>query len=112
MTSLGCSVERKVEEIDVVRETMRTHVVLPKELVEEVDRLVGQRKRSAFLTEAVSEKVARERRDRALARTAGFLAPGSHPEWASPEDVSAWVRELRAFDRAGAAREPAKRPAR
>ena len=85
-------------------ETIRTHVVFPKELVEAVDRLVGRRKRSAFLTEAVTEKVERERLGRALERTAGFLAPGAHPEWETPERVSAWVRELRAVDRDGTER--------
>ena len=76
-------------------ETIRTHVVLPKELVEAVDRLVGPRKRSAFLVRAVDEKIGRERLGRALATTAGFLAEETHPEWETPEQVSAWVHELR-----------------
>jgi metal-responsive CopG/Arc/MetJ family transcriptional regulator len=79
-------------------ETIRTHVVFPKELVEAVDRLVGPRKRSAFLVRAVEEKIDRERLERALATTAGFLAQGTHPEWETPEQVSAWVRELRSLD--------------
>ena len=79
-------------------QTIRTHVVFPKELVAEVDRLVGQRKRSAFVTEAVAEKVARERLGRALETTAGILAGDAYPKWETPEKVSAWVRELRAVD--------------
>ena len=78
--------------------TIRTHVVFPKELVEEIDRLVGPRKRSVFLVQAVEEKIGRERLGRALATTAGFLAEGTHPEWETPEQVSAWVHELRSLD--------------
>jgi predicted transcriptional regulator len=79
-------------------ETIRTHIVFPKELVEAVDRLVGPRKRSAFFVEAVEEKIDRERLGKALATTGGFLAEGTHPEWETPEQVSAWVHELRLHD--------------
>lgn len=76
-------------------ETIRTHIVFPKDLVEAVDRLVGPRNRSAFLVQAVEEKIGRERLKGALATTAGFLAEGTHPEWETPEQVSAWVRDVR-----------------
>jgi hypothetical protein len=79
-------------------ETIRTHIVFPKELVEAVDRLVGPRKRSAFFVEAVEEKIDRERLGKALSTTGGFLAEGTHPEWETPEQVSAWVHELRSLD--------------
>ena len=78
--------------------TIRTHVVFPKELVEAVDRLVGPRKRSRFFVQAIEEKLERERLGRALPTTAGFLAKGTHPEWGTPEQVSAWVHELRSLD--------------
>jgi hypothetical protein len=79
-------------------EMIRTHIVVPKELVEAVDRLVGPRKRSAFLVQAVEEKMSRERLGRALATTAGFLNGETHPVWETPEQVSAWVHELRSLD--------------
>ena len=82
----------------MIRETVRTHVVLPKELVEAVDSMVGQRRRSQFVEEAVKEKVARERQRTALeelARAGGVLSKEDHPEWATPEQTSAWVRQLR-----------------
>lgn len=47
---------------------------------------------------AIEEKIDRERLGRALAATAGFLAEGTHPEWGTPEQVSAWVHELRSHD--------------
>ena len=80
-------------------ETIRTHVVFPKDLVEAVDRLVGPRKRSAFFVQAVEEKIDREQLGNALTTTAGFLAGETHPEWETPEQVSAWVHELRSTDR-------------
>lgn len=79
-------------------ETIRTHIVFPKALVDAVDDLVGQRKRSAFVAEAVAEKVEREHMGRALAETAGSLDPDSHPEWATGEMISAWVRKSRDID--------------
>jgi hypothetical protein len=86
-------------------EMIQTHIVFPKELVEAVDQLVGPRKRSAFFAQAVEEKIGRERLGRALATTAGFLAEETHPEWGTPEQVSAWVHELRALDREANKRE-------
>ena len=46
---------------------------------------------------AIEEKIDRERLGRAHATTAGFLAEGNHPEWETPEQVSAWVHELRSL---------------
>jgi predicted transcriptional regulator len=89
----------------MVEETVRTHIVLPKELINAVDRLVGRRKRSTFFAQAVAEKLERERLGRALAATAGFLERDAHPEWQTPEDVSAWVRDLRLHDNVAGQRE-------
>jgi metal-responsive CopG/Arc/MetJ family transcriptional regulator len=82
----------------VVEEMMRTHVVLPRDLVEAVDRLVGQRKRSEFVAAAVCERLDRENLRAALRETAGSLNLADYPEWSTPEKTSAWVRELRRED--------------
>jgi polysaccharide deacetylase 2 family uncharacterized protein YibQ len=76
---------------------MRTHVVLPDELVEEIDRLVGPRKRSRFIEKAVREQVRREGGS-AVAAAAGILAGKGHPHWETPEKISAWLEELRKVD--------------
>jgi hypothetical protein len=47
---------------------------------------------------AIEVEIDRERLRRALATTAGFLAEGTHPEWETPDQVSAWVHELRSLD--------------
>jgi Arc/MetJ family transcription regulator len=77
---------------------MRTHVTLPEDLVAEVDKLAGKRKRSQFIEEAVRTKVQREKLGRALQEGAGILNPEDHPYWRTPEDTSRWVRESRERD--------------
>lgn len=79
----------------MVRESVRTHILVPRDLVEEVDRIAGQRKRSEFFVEAVQEKLLRERQKEALAATAGALAGSHHPEWETPEKTSQWVHDRR-----------------
>jgi metal-responsive CopG/Arc/MetJ family transcriptional regulator len=77
---------------------MRAHMVLPEALVKQVDAVVGKRKRSRFVEEAVREKLRREGLLAALKETAGALSEESHPEWATSEKAAAWVRESRRQD--------------
>jgi Arc/MetJ family transcription regulator len=84
----------------VSKEIMRTHIVVPEELIAEVDRVAGKRKRSRFVEEAVREKLARTALDAALAETAGIVSPTDYPEWETPEKVSAWVQAGRQEDEA------------
>lgn len=42
--------------VAMMKETVRTHVVLPRDLVEAVDTLVGKRTRSEFVEQALREK--------------------------------------------------------
>ncbi len=74
---------------------MRAHVVLPDDLVDEIDRLVGKRRRSAFIAEAARDRVRREGLLRALKETAGILKAEDYPEWATPAKVARWVRKIR-----------------
>ena len=76
--------------------TVRTHVVLPAALLHRIDQLVGKRKRSAFIEEAVEERVKRERLRKALATTAAMLKDDYPPEWETPEKTREWLREIRA----------------
>lgn len=92
----------------MAEDTIRTHIVFPKELVSAVDELVGQRKRSAFVSEAVAEKLRREQLGRALIETAGSLSDEDYPQWDTPEKISAWVRKMRAFDNASTDRKLAR----
>jgi len=84
--------------------TVRTHVVLPAELVRRIDELVGQRKRSAFIEDAVAERVKRERLRKALKATAGALKGKLPPEWEEPGGAAEWVHRNRQQDRRNAIR--------
>ncbi|HZU77154.1 MAG TPA: ribbon-helix-helix domain-containing protein [Dehalococcoidia bacterium] len=79
----------------MVKESVRTHVVLPRSVVDEVDRIAGKRRRSEFITDAVQEKLTRELQLRALDEAAGALKNKDYPDWQTPEKTSAWIRSLR-----------------
>ena len=79
-------------------ESVRAHVVLPKPLVDAVDRQVGQRGRSRFVAEAVDEKLARLRLARAATRAAGSLHDVDVPGWETSESSSEWGRDSRRAD--------------
>ena len=55
---------------------MRTHVILPEDLVKAVDKESGKGKRSKFIEEAVREKLRIDALRAALEATAGALKPG------------------------------------
>ena len=76
-------------------ELVRTHVLLPKELLDDIDRVAGRRGRSKFIAEAADEQLKRMRRWVAATEVVGSLAEHDIPEWATPESTSAWVRKLR-----------------
>lgn len=82
----------------MTREAVRTHIVVPADLIDEVDRVAGKRKRSRFVEEAIREKLARAALDRALAATAGVLSRDDYPEWDTPEKTLEWVRAGRHED--------------
>lgn len=73
----------------------RAHVVLPSELLEEIDSLVGPRGRSQFIQEAVTERLARQRLRRSLREMEGSLAGYDIPGWETPETAAEWVRAMR-----------------
>ena len=94
---------------------MRTHISLPEDLIREIDELVGARKRSAFIEEAVRRRMINERQRQALAYIAS-LPPLETPSfdedgglsWAGRDSVE-WVRQLREKDRAIEERKRAER---
>jgi len=74
----------------------RTHVVVPEELVEEIDRLSGKRKRSWFITKAIRKEIQRLNFINAVKETAGTWKDKDHPEF--KKGVENWVRRLRDED--------------
>ena len=72
---------------------LRTHVVMPSELIDQIDRLVGKRKRSEFLVEAAKLELMRQDQRAALREAAGAWNDEDHPELR--DGVEQWVRKLR-----------------
>lgn len=74
--------------------TVRTHIVLPVELAEEIDHLVGPRGRSAFLVETASREVKRRKLMAFLTGDQPAWSDANHPEIAEAGSAD-WVRGLR-----------------
>jgi hypothetical protein len=75
---------------------VRTNLMLPPELVAEVDRIAGPRNRSRYVAEAVQARVRRDHLKEVWDRSFGILKKEDHPEWATSDMVVEWVRALRA----------------
>ena len=89
---------------------MRAHVVLPPELIADIDEVVGRRKRSQFLAEAAEQRLRQVRLLAAAKAAAGSLKDVDIPGWETPESTSEWVRALRqeADERVARAWDPAR----
>lgn len=79
-----------------MRMTVRTNLLLPKTLVDEVDRYAGPRGRSRYVADALTERLRRDRLREVVETTSGALDRANYPHWRSPDDVTAWVRDMRA----------------
>ena len=71
---------------------MRLHIVLEDELVAELDRRAGARRRSAFIGQVVPRALEDERRWDDIEAALGSVADCGH-EW--DDDPAAWVRRQR-----------------
>ena len=71
----------------------RTHIVIPDQLVSQIDEVVGKRGRSGFLVQAAERELQRLKQIQALEKTAGSWSDKDHPELRS--GASGWVRKLR-----------------
>jgi len=73
----------------------KAHLVIPQDILEEVDRVAGKRRRSLFVAEATKEKLERERFLRVLDETSGAWTDANHPELKTLKEVERYVREKR-----------------
>ena len=74
-------------------ELTRTNVTLPARLLAQVDELAGARGRSRYVAEAVAQRVRRDALGAAIRDTAGAMR--GKPGWMSPDEVTAFVDDLR-----------------
>jgi hypothetical protein len=73
--------------------TKRAHVLLPEDLLREIDALVGPRGRSSFLVETARQEVRRQKMLHFLESKDSAWRDKDHPELA--RGAAAWVRQLR-----------------
>jgi metal-responsive CopG/Arc/MetJ family transcriptional regulator len=73
----------------------KAHLVIPTEILEEVDKIAGKKKRSLFIAEATREKLEKERFLKALEETHGAWADQNHPELRTNKDMERYVMEKR-----------------
>ena len=74
---------------------MRLHITLRPELVKELDRRLGRRRRSGFIAQAVATALDDERRWEQIEDAIGGIADSDH-DW--DRDPAAWVRDQRRAD--------------
>jgi predicted transcriptional regulator len=74
---------------------MRLHISLDDELVEQLDRHIGKRRRSMFIGETVRRALEDERRWDDIEAGLGALSDSGH-EWDA--DPAGWVRSQRRSD--------------
>lgn len=78
----------------------RTHVILDDDVIEAIDKVVGQRGRSRFLEEAAREKLERLELEEAMREGAGILKDKDYPHWGDQGSINEWVRTQRRTEEA------------
>ena len=71
----------------------RAHIILPQELIQEIDSVVGPRGRSAFLVDTARAELRRHRLLKFLQSDEPVWKDEDHPELVA--GATAWVRTLR-----------------
>jgi predicted transcriptional regulator len=74
---------------------MRLHISLDDDIVEQLDKRVGRRRRSTFIAETLRRALEDERRWEDIEAGLGALSDSGH-EWDA--DPAAWVRAQRRSD--------------
>jgi hypothetical protein len=73
----------------------KAHLVIPPDILEEVDQIAGKRKRSLFIAEATQEKLQRERFLRTLEETQGAWSDKNHPDLKTAKGIERFIRNKR-----------------
>jgi hypothetical protein len=79
--------------------TEKMSVTLPKKLAGEIRTVASQGEISAFFTEALEHYLAYRKQTIALEKGFGAWKDKGHPDLATPEDSTAYVRAVREADK-------------
>lgn len=77
----------------------QANFILPEDLLNELKQLVGQRRQSRFVAEALRKELQRERLKKALETSFGAWLDEDHPEL--QDGVDSYVRSQRKSSRSG-----------
>ena len=77
----------------------KVSVTLPKELAAEIRSIVSQGEVSAFFAEALEHYLAYRKQKVALEKGFGAWKDESHPDLATPQDSTAYIRSIREADK-------------
>ena len=89
----NCRIEIAINSMSEVK--VKTHIVLPKGLMEEIRKVTGSKKRSEFLVEAAREKLKRVQLDKAIERAAGLWTKERYPEFTTEQEVREKIHSSR-----------------
>ena len=73
----------------------KLHFTCSLDVVRELDELVGKRGRSKFITEAIKEKVSKEKFSFAVSECAGAWSDENHPGLDSTKKVTDYIDKIR-----------------
>lgn len=76
-------------------EHKKVTVTLPQSLLERLNKRVPSRKRSLFITEAITEQLEQLEQLSALDETAGAWTLENHPTMQTDEGIDKWLKESR-----------------
>ena len=80
---------------DIIMSLSKIHLTIPTHLAREVTRIAGERGRSKFITEALSEKIQKEKFIEAVRECAGAWKIENHAELDSEIKISKHLDEIR-----------------
>jgi len=73
----------------------KVHLTFPPKIIREIDKLVGKRGRSKFVSEAARERINREKYASSLKECAGAWKSENHPELSSTGHVVKFIKKIR-----------------
>ncbi|MEW6684592.1 MAG: hypothetical protein AB1393_00110 [Candidatus Edwardsbacteria bacterium] len=79
----------------MVAHSIRTNILFPEDLLEEIKKIVGKGKRSSFVVEATKEKLERMKFLQALNRTKGSWSDKNHPTLKNQRGLNRYLKKIR-----------------
>lgn len=77
-------------------QSIKTQIVFPKDLLEELDQVIQKRERSDFVVKSVQERLERLKLKEEFAKAAGIWK--DHPEMQTDAQVRRYLKQLRGAD--------------